>query len=108
SDVAVGVALGVPGGHKPDDSPAKCPAAKAKPSPKEDTLPDVIAYAGTVTAPEGKPVKGAKLWLTLPGETKLGAVGESGADGKFSFELKHSELTPECYYENGRDLWSTG
>jgi len=104
SILVVGVALGFPKGEEP----AKTPAAKAKPAAKAEKLPDVIAYAGTVTGPDGKPVKGAKLWLTLHGEDKLRPMGESGADGKFAFELKRSELTPESYYETRRELWSVG
>jgi hypothetical protein len=105
SILVAGVALGIP---RADEPPAKPPAANAKAAAKAGELPDVINYAGTVTGPDGKPVKGAKLWLTLHGEQKLRAAGESGADGKFSFDLKRSELTPESYYEHGRELWSVG
>jgi RNA polymerase sigma factor (sigma-70 family) len=101
SVLVVGVALGM---QKPETPPAAKPAAAAKAEP----LPDVIKYAGTVTGRDGKPLKGAKLWLTLHGEAKLRPVGESGADGKFAFDLKRSELTPESYYEDGRRLWSVG
>ncbi|HKB01250.1 MAG TPA: sigma-70 family RNA polymerase sigma factor, partial [Gemmataceae bacterium] len=88
--------------------PNVVPVARSAPAAKAEPLPDEIKYAGTVTGPDGKPVKAAKLWLTLPGERKLRPVGESGPDGKFSFGLKRSELTPQCYYEDGKRLWSTG
>jgi RNA polymerase sigma factor (sigma-70 family) len=67
SVVIAGVALGVP---RADQLPAKPAAAKAGPTDKADKLPDVIRYAGTVTGPDGKPVNGAKLWLSLDGESK--------------------------------------
>jgi RNA polymerase sigma factor (sigma-70 family) len=103
SVLAVGVALGLPGEQK-SDAPAKDAPAKAEPAT------DVIKYAGTVTGPDGKPVRGAKLWLYLDGSgtAPLRAVGESGADGKFAFEIKKKDLPAGCYYENGRELWSTG
>jgi RNA polymerase sigma factor (sigma-70 family) len=106
SVLAVGVALGLPR-DPPSDSPAKDrPAAKAAPAAKGD----VLQYAGTVTGPDGKPVKGAKLWLFLDGSgtAPLRPGGETGADGTFHFEIKKSELPARCYYENCRDLWSAG
>jgi RNA polymerase sigma factor (sigma-70 family) len=104
SVLAVGVALGLPG-DQPEETPAK-----ETPSAKSDPLPDVLKYAGVVTAPDGKPVVGAKLWLYLDGSgtAPLRDCGQSGPDGKFAFEIKRSELPARCYYESGRDLWSTG
>jgi RNA polymerase sigma factor (sigma-70 family) len=101
SIIAVGIALGVPREDKPTPRPAKETKAEGKPAA-------TWTYAGTVTGPDGKPVKGAKLWLCLHGSPKLRALGESGADGKFSVPFDRNEWTTQCYYENGRDLWSPG
>jgi RNA polymerase sigma factor (sigma-70 family) len=102
SVLAVGIAFGVPREDKPKSQPAeKETKAEVKPV-------SYWTYAGAVTGPDGKPVKGAKLWLCLHGSPKLRALGESGPDGKFSIRFDRSEWTTQCYYENGRDLWSPG
>lgn len=107
----VGVALGVNGEQKPDALGDKLDALKAEAAgakKADDKLPDTLTYSGTVLGPNGKPVKGARLTLLLDGNTPLRQVGESGADGTFKFEIKRKDLPPECYYENGRELWSVG
>jgi RNA polymerase sigma factor (sigma-70 family) len=102
SILVVGIAWGMPR----DDKPA---SPTAKKETKSDAKPaQTWTYSGTVKGPDGKPVKGAKLWLCLQGAPKLRAVGECGADGSFSFELDRSEWPTKCYYENGRDIWDPG
>jgi RNA polymerase sigma factor (sigma-70 family) len=107
----VGVALGVPGQEKPDPAD-KVGALKAETTPAkkadDSKLPDTLTHSGTVVGPDGNSVKGAKLTLLLPGYAPLQAVGESGPDGKFTFAIKRKDLTPECFYGNGRELWSAG
>jgi RNA polymerase sigma factor (sigma-70 family) len=103
SVLAVGIALGMPSDQKPDSPTKEKSEAKAA-----EKRPDMWAYEGTVTGPDGKPVKGAKLWLFLDGTTKLRDVGESDAEGQFSFQIRRSEFTTRSYYGNGRDLWSVG
>jgi RNA polymerase sigma factor (sigma-70 family) len=101
SILAVGIALGIPRDDKPQQPTKEAAKTEAKPD-------KCWTYAGTVTGPDGKPVKGAKLWLCLHGAPKLRAIGESGPDGKFSFPFDRKDWTTQCYYENGRDLWSPG
>ena len=106
SILAVGVAR-LPGDPKSDPPAKDTPAAKTEPA-KADA--DVLKYTGTVTGPDGKPVKGAKLWLFLDGSgnAPLRDCGTSGPDGTFAFGIKRADLPARCYYENGRDQWSVG
>ena len=108
SVLAVGVALGVPGADPPAEKTGAPKSEQAATKADDTKQTDNIEYFGTVLGPDGKPVKGAKLTLLLGGDTPLRPCGESGPDGRFKFEIKRSELPPESYYGNGRDLWSVG
>src|SRR5262245_7379962 len=86
SVLAVGVAVGVPaqpaateppGKEMPAkkemparESPAKAPAKKEL-AAADRKAPDTFEYSGEVVGPGGKPVKGAKVWLYLPGSGPL-------------------------------------
>ena len=107
--LAVGLALGVPGDPKSDappkkdsvgkesvgkDVPAKVPANKGIPKNDGLIVPDSFAYSGKVVGSDGKPVKGAKVWMYTPGtrSTPLTMRAMSDADGKFSFTVKRIEF----------------
>jgi len=120
SMLAVGIALGTPGDPRGKEMPAKKEmpgkeAAKA-PGKKELTapvvhpnLPEKFTYAGDVTDANAKPVKGAKLWLYLPGPggAPLRMCGESDADGKFTFEVKRTDL-PAGFFQRRPGSWEGG
>jgi RNA polymerase sigma factor (sigma-70 family) len=96
--VAMGIALGFPGGPKPTH-------VSAKDGPAKDTPKGVrIAVSGRVVDPDGKPVKGAVVsvagWEAVPGKrVEPKTLATTGADGRFEFALPADHLAqfPQPY-----------
>ena len=116
SVLVVGVAVGVPLDPKPDSPPKKELSGKglpgqdmpAKAPAKESTLPavgktdglmipDSFVYSGNAVGSDGKPIKGAKVWLhmTSTRSSPLTLRAETNAEGKFSFTVKRTEFPGE-------------
>jgi protocatechuate 3,4-dioxygenase beta subunit len=108
SVLAVGVALGFPGGPKAEPPPVKEMPAKAvakKDEPRDDgPKGDRITFAGRVVDPGGKPVKGAKVYLLRwgemnpgPGADPLARVVDTSVkattdpDGRYRFDVPAKE-----------------
>jgi hypothetical protein len=80
------------------DESAKPQAASAKPqAAKEADNKEVVAYSGRVLDPDGKPMSGAKLYLTKPwyflkrpAPSPLYAT--TGEDGRFSFTVPQTTV----------------
>jgi RNA polymerase sigma factor (sigma-70 family) len=101
SVLVAGLALGFSGGPKAQppkdaDTPAK-PVAKAD-APKDDgPKGERIAFSGRVVDPAGKPVKGAKVFLSGYLEHAWGplvlnqVLATSEANGRFQFDLARGE-----------------
>jgi protocatechuate 3,4-dioxygenase beta subunit len=79
---------------EPERAAAKLPAAEAKPAADDK---ETIAFGGRVLGPDGRPVSGAKLYMTL----EMGYLHESspwperattGADGRFAFTVPKAEF----------------
>jgi RNA polymerase sigma factor (sigma-70 family) len=94
SVLAVGVAFGFPSAPKGDTQPKEMPAKPAaqKDTPVEESKGEWIAFAGRVVDPDGKPVRGARLFLVdhfqrLDGPPALEAQAISAADGRFHFAI---------------------
>jgi RNA polymerase sigma factor (sigma-70 family) len=84
------------GNDTPKPAPgAKAPAAEARPSATDTADPGV--YRGKVLGPDGKPVAGAKLYLTDQSgyhryPTPAPECGTAGADGRFEFATPKGEF----------------
>jgi RNA polymerase sigma factor (sigma-70 family) len=101
SILAVGVALGMPGDPKQEPLPKKelpaTPVAKKETPADEGKKGERISFAGRVVDPEGKPVKGAKIFLTGYGRPSYGKgfdhriLATSNADGTYRFEMPRGE-----------------
>ncbi|HEX5447348.1 MAG TPA: M56 family metallopeptidase, partial [Pirellulales bacterium] len=92
-------------GEKPDARDRKAPPKPATKSaepasdrgdtkqqpPPED---NIAVTRGRVLTPDGKPLGGAKLYLSYPNVANVQAqlLGESGADGRFEFHVDKSQL----------------
>jgi RNA polymerase sigma factor (sigma-70 family) len=120
SVLVVGVALGVSGDPKAEPPAKEMPAKKemtGKAAPVKDPvvlaavagIPETFAYGGQVVDRLGLPVKGAKVWLCFPegGSAPLRECGESDADGKFAFNVKHQDFPPETFRRPAIQ-WHTG
>jgi RNA polymerase sigma factor (sigma-70 family) len=100
---AAGLSQRVTAGDEPPKQPAAAKpqgVADAQPAPADNK--DTLAYSGRVLGPDGKPVAGAKLYLTHPGgyDRKASPTPESattGADGRFEFTVSRHKF----------DGWST-
>jgi RNA polymerase sigma factor (sigma-70 family) len=73
----------------------KPPTAQGKPAAARDT--DSIAYSGRVLGPDGRPVAGAKLYLTVAmGYLKRPApspeYATTGSDGRFRFTVPKAQF----------------
>src|SRR5262249_31626404 len=87
---AAALAQRVTAGDEPTKPP---PAAGAKPQPAEvkpAADKDSLAYGGRVLGPDGRPVPGAKLYLTpqrayISEPYSSPEVATTGADGRFAF-----------------------
>jgi RNA polymerase sigma factor (sigma-70 family) len=83
-----GKAADEPAQPSPDSPGAKPPAGKAPHAPEKDSL----TYGGRVLGPDGRPVAGAKLYLTpawgyLHEPYSSTESGTTGADGRFAFTV---------------------
>jgi RNA polymerase sigma factor (sigma-70 family) len=95
---ALGIGLGVLA-RPPAQEPPAPPAAKTKaeaPAAKDEDK-ERIAYAGRVLGPDGRPVPGAKLYLTLAwGYLRKPApspeYATTGPDGRFRFTVPRAEF----------------
>jgi RNA polymerase sigma factor (sigma-70 family) len=96
SVLAVGVTLGFPTAPKGDPPPQKempaKPAAKTEAPTDEGPKGERIAFAGRVVDPDGRPVKGAKVYLLVP-DVVVGGVRPAWAErattdaaGRFRFD----------------------
>jgi RNA polymerase sigma factor (sigma-70 family) len=96
------IVLGMGLGSAPPTA-AGPPADKAKPADKQsDAAPpaatnDTVTFSGRVLGPDGKPVAGAKLYLTHSGGYLNHSVpsperGKTGADGRFQFAVPKSKF----------------
>jgi RNA polymerase sigma factor (sigma-70 family) len=113
--IALGVGLGAVGvgaaGHAPapraeadvrveavPEAPPAPPAPAAAPA-KDDPLPEKFTYKGRAVGPDGKPVKGAQVFLHVisPTPAPLVSRAKTDADGKFSFDVKRSEFDFRSY-----------
>jgi len=92
------------------EMPAKDAAKKVAPKADDDT-PETLDVKGRVLDPNGKPVKGAKLWLVLePTAVRRTAPGPSvvattDADGAFAFTEKGDGR--RRHWANGAQLVTT-
>jgi RNA polymerase sigma factor (sigma-70 family) len=90
---------------EPGDTPRQAPAQKSSPGPKAPaaTKPadarkaesEAVVIQGRVLDPEGKPCRGAKVYLWTPGPKKTDGGAErarTGADGRFRFTASKAEL----------------
>ena len=93
---------------KTGDPPAeKSPKnSKEQPAPKEIAKPQGAAgdlvYSGRVLGPDGKPVAGAKLFVTLPWSYMQRPApspvrATTGTDGRFQFTASKSKFGPHVY-----------
>jgi RNA polymerase sigma factor (sigma-70 family) len=75
------------------DGPAAAPAKEGEPLPEKST------YQGRVVGPDGKPVKGAQVFLYTysPVPQQLVVRAKTDDEGRFSFEVKRSEFDPRSY-----------
>jgi RNA polymerase sigma factor (sigma-70 family) len=99
--VTAGVALTqtVSAGDQPGKVPSP-PVAKADPlvtRPPTAVAADSTKYAGRVIGPDGKPVSGAKVFLTETGgyhryPSPVPAAATSGADGRFEFAASKAKF----------------
>jgi RNA polymerase sigma factor (sigma-70 family) len=108
---ALGIGLGtsalIGAGQPPNQGPstgaASPPAFTADARPRPDVKArvadnkDAIAYSGRVVGPDGRPVAGAKLYLTLaygyPHEPEPSPeYGTSGPDGRFAFTVSKKQF----------------
>jgi RNA polymerase sigma factor (sigma-70 family) len=79
-------------GRSPRPKPAAAPEA---PQPPAADVTDAIAYGGRVLGPEGQPVPGSKLYLTLSyrePRSPLPASATTGLDGRFRFVAPKAEF----------------
>jgi RNA polymerase sigma factor (sigma-70 family) len=90
---ALGAGLGV-FARPAAEAPPALPAAKAKPPAPavKDEGKDRITYGGRVLGPDGRPVAGAKLYLTTAGgysgrPEPSPEYATTGADGRFRFAV---------------------
>ena len=62
--------------------------------PKTDPADDSVTVRGRVQDPDGKPLAGAKLYLSYPNRKALEPqlLGTSGAEGRFEFRVDKSRL----------------
>jgi RNA polymerase sigma factor (sigma-70 family) len=95
---ALGIGLGVLA-RPPAQGPPAPPAAKAEPQAPavKDVGKERIAYAGRVLGPDGRPIAGAKLYLTVAmGYLRKPApspeYGTSRPDGRFRFTVPRAEF----------------
>jgi RNA polymerase sigma factor (sigma-70 family) len=98
----LGVGLGAFARPPAQEPPAAQPAAKARPQTPaaKDEDKERIAYAGRVLGPDGRPVAGAKLYLTHDmGYFRKPApspeYGTSGPDGRFRFTVPRAEFADQ-------------
>jgi RNA polymerase sigma factor (sigma-70 family) len=76
-------------GHKPD-APAREPGRDTTAKLRAANDKDSLAYSGRVLGPDGRPVPGAKLYLTplwsyLSGPSSWPEYATTGPDGRFQF-----------------------
>jgi RNA polymerase sigma factor (sigma-70 family) len=96
---AAALAQGVIAAGKADRPPAaegaKAPAAPARPPAAKDK--DSLPYGGRVLGPDGKPVRGAKLYLTVASgyhkrPRPSPEYGTTGPDGRFTFSVPKAKF----------------
>jgi protocatechuate 3,4-dioxygenase beta subunit len=80
---------------KPEVKNQESKPAAAKPPATDDK--DSVAYGGRVLGPDGKPVAGAKLYLTLAAgylrePSPSPEYGTTGADGRFAFTVPKTKF----------------
>lgn len=87
---------------KSSDETGAAPADAKQPPPAGE---NIAVTRGQVLTPEGKPVSGAKLFLSYPNVDKVQPqlLGESGEDGRFEFRVDKSQLNTSYT----PDPWST-
>ncbi len=83
-------------------APDAPPAAKAKPEAQaaKDEDKDRLAYSGRVLGPDGRPVAGARLYLSPAGgyhrkPAPSPEYGTTGADGRFRFTAPKAKFADE-------------
>jgi RNA polymerase sigma factor (sigma-70 family) len=87
-------------GERPQPEVPRQPAADKGPTAKAgDALAEKFTYQGRVVNPDGKPVKDAQIFLDVVGATPkpLAPRAKTGADGRFSFELKRSDFDARSF-----------
>ncbi|HEY7154140.1 MAG TPA: sigma-70 family RNA polymerase sigma factor [Gemmataceae bacterium] len=105
---AVAAGAGVMARREPPlQPPAAAPGAeKDKPSASKKPAEDAVTVRGRVLDPDGKPVKGARLyWPRVPKSEprtsedveniEIAERAKSDAEGRFRFELPRSDIHPE-------------
>jgi RNA polymerase sigma factor (sigma-70 family) len=84
------------------------PAATDKPRPGPDkpaeTAQETFTYAGRVLDPDGKPLAGAKIYISglRPGVIEFRERTSSGPDGKFRFTVRRDEFGDKGVVPPGR------
>ncbi|HKB04433.1 MAG TPA: sigma-70 family RNA polymerase sigma factor [Gemmataceae bacterium] len=99
----------------PKDQPAKAPAAEPagrEPAPVAKTrepAPDSFNYRGRAVTLDGKPVKDAQVYLHVNSlkPRPFIARARTDGDGRFSFDVKRSELDPHGY-DLSATPWANG
>jgi RNA polymerase sigma factor (sigma-70 family) len=69
------------------------------PGAKSEPLPEKFTYQGRAIGPDGKPVKGARVFLHWhsPAPQPLVERARTDAEGRFSFEVKRAEFDFRSY-----------
>jgi RNA polymerase sigma factor (sigma-70 family) len=82
------------------ENPPPAAGVAADPAPRAPSAPKVVEdlkeIQGRVFGPDGKPFAGARL--VLPWNHDVRPLAVSGADGRFRFTLKRTEVDPDGYY----------
>ena len=88
--------------YEPQAAEAKAPRTPAA-TPAEETA-TTFTYAGRVLDSQGKPLAGAKLFISglKPGVIEFRARGTSGPDGAFRFQVRRDEFGDKGVVPPGR------